>query len=51
MEEKELILQSRIEGVGWAWEEACTLVDLGIDVREYDIADIIEKAVKDLKEN
>jgi len=46
--EKELIKQSRMEGVGWAWEEACTLVDLGYDIRTYDIGEIAEKAIKEL---
>jgi len=51
MKDKELILQSRIEGVGWAWEEACRLIDLGKDIREYDIAELIEMAIEQLKED
>ena len=51
MTKKELILQSRIEGVGWAWEEACRLTDLGKDIKEYDIAKLIELAISDLKED
>ena len=49
MKEKELI-QSRIEAVGWAWEEACRLTELGKDIREYNIAELIEMATHDLKE-
>ena len=34
---------------GWTWAEACHLTDQGIDVREYDMANLIPKIESDLE--
>lgn len=36
------------EAIGWAWAEACGQLDLGLDPREYDIANLAERAKTEL---
>ena len=34
--------------IGWMYAEACSLADKGVDIREQELPEIAERAVKDL---
>lgn len=38
-----------IEAIGWAYADCCTTLDKGGDPRQTDMADVIERATKDLE--
>ncbi len=42
------INRARIEGIGWAHADACADLDVGIDPRKKDMAEMLERAKKDL---
>lgn len=35
----------RIEGMGWAWVEACTMLDHGLDPRNVEMPAVLAKMV------
>lgn len=47
MENKELP-EEAYEALGWAWAEACILLDRGIDPREVDCGGLCYKMTEDL---
>lgn len=44
----ELVTGVRAEAIGWAWAEACSQYDKGLDVRRQNVPELYEKALLDL---
>ena len=45
---EEYCLKLRHEAIGWTWAKACTQLDAGNDPRQYDQAQLIQDASRDL---
>lgn len=39
----------RIEGVGWAWMECCSMLDHGLDPRNVEMPAVLAKMQRDFK--